>query len=567
LCGAGSRRLSAYLQNLSAACSAQRKSIEGVQTTYAPTKGNEFDFQLITDNIQSKGLIDPLYLLHEYNDLLLDLDASKIPQSLLNLSNQMRMEDAKMAEFIQPFKVEYEKIAKVFVSNLFELSKLHDELRNYVKGKSLKKEVQDWIRAYLDVFQTWASAGATKDIALLRNEVVLKIAALNRIYPEGPFIAQTDEKALKCEVAYEEIIKLDKQFMGKLKSYKWVYRKATKLLPLMIKALENSGQSTQAAQKPAIAWHINYKKTGLIALAVAIVLGILVTMLYLAQPMPPKSIPVVSTSTETEISFYAGHSQPMPHDSNQILSQTEHFQLVKPLIDSLNHKISVKGKPDIKYPVYGIDISHYQGKIDWVQVGWDTTAPKPIHFVIMKATQGTKRDPAFKANWSGAQKISDKIGAYHFFSFKVDPVKQAQNFIRTVHLQPGHIRPIVDIEPNCSDCFDSKPLSNTQLIENVRLYLAEIERHYQCKAIIYSGDAFYHTYLKGHFAENHFWLAAYNKNSHLSILVEDPFVIQKKEPIICWQFTPKASVRGIKGDVDMNYLPGIYQDSILIQER
>lgn len=40
------------------------------------------------------------------------------------------------------------------------------------------------------------------------------------------------------------------------------------------------------------------------------------------------------------------------------------------------------------YEVHGIDISHYQGSIDWVQLTTNKTTKFPIHFVFMKATEG-----------------------------------------------------------------------------------------------------------------------------------------------------------------------------------
>ena len=40
------------------------------------------------------------------------------------------------------------------------------------------------------------------------------------------------------------------------------------------------------------------------------------------------------------------------------------------------------------YEVHGIDISHYQGKIDWELLTHNREAQFPIHFIFLKATEG-----------------------------------------------------------------------------------------------------------------------------------------------------------------------------------
>ena len=89
------------------------------------------------------------------------------------------------------------------------------------------------------------------------------------------------------------------------------------------------------------------------------------------------------------------------------------------------------------YEVHGIDISHYQGSIDWVQLTTNKTTKFPIHFVFMKATEGGDHaDDTFPFNFDQAHRYGFIRGAYHFFSPKTDPLKQADFFIRTVQLIP-----------------------------------------------------------------------------------------------------------------------------------
>ena len=53
------------------------------------------------------------------------------------------------------------------------------------------------------------------------------------------------------------------------------------------------------------------------------------------------------------------------------------------------------------YNIHGIDVSHYQGTIDWELLRNRGTIDEcPIRFVMIKATEGTDRlDPKFKRNF------------------------------------------------------------------------------------------------------------------------------------------------------------------------
>ena len=66
------------------------------------------------------------------------------------------------------------------------------------------------------------------------------------------------------------------------------------------------------------------------------------------------------------------------------------------------------------YPVRGVDVSSYQGTIDW-----EVLSSQNIQFAFIKATEGSGFvDPCFVDNLAGASETSLYIGAYHFFSFE-----------------------------------------------------------------------------------------------------------------------------------------------------
>jgi lysozyme len=190
----------------------------------------------------------------------------------------------------------------------------------------------------------------------------------------------------------------------------------------------------------------------------------------------------------------------------------------------------------------GLDVSEYQGKIRWTYV--DTLENKyPLHFVFIRATVGKDRkDRQFNRNWLGAKENKMIRGAYHYYRPNENSLEQAELFIKTVRLQKGDLPPVLDIEK----------LPKNQSIENLKLglkrWLNAVESHYGVKPIIYTGERYYDDFLKEEFSDYLFWIANYN--FYREEIAED---------WLFWQFTEKASVPGIKGNVDINIYNGDLQ--------
>lgn len=80
----------------------------------------------------------------------------------------------------------------------------------------------------------------------------------------------------------------------------------------------------------------------------------------------------------------------------------------------------------LRFHVHGIDVSHYQGNIDWKMLTQTRQGKFPIHFVFMKASEGGDYgDKAFSSNFDSAKTYGFIRGAYHFYNPKTDPVRQA----------------------------------------------------------------------------------------------------------------------------------------------
>ena len=117
------------------------------------------------------------------------------------------------------------------------------------------------------------------------------------------------------------------------------------------------------------------------------------------------------------------------------------FGLLATLI--YNGIIQINGLAILKYEVRGVDVSHYQGEVDW-----DLIESQGIRFAFIKATEGSSfEDEYFDKNWAEASDTSLRIGAYHFFSFETGGQTQAENFVNKVYAVPNMLPPVVDEEP------------------------------------------------------------------------------------------------------------------------
>ena len=187
----------------------------------------------------------------------------------------------------------------------------------------------------------------------------------------------------------------------------------------------------------------------------------------------------------------------------------------------------------------GLDVSEFQGTIDWTLV--ETIEEKhPLEFVFIRATAGNDRvDGRFEENWLGAKERKIIRGAYHYYRPNENSLEQAQLFIKTVQLKKGDLPPVLDIEKL------PKGQSLDSLKIGLRRWLKAVEAHYKVKPIIYTGEKYYDDFLKDDFSDYLFWIANYN------------FYREKiGEDWLFWQFTEKASVPGIKGNVDVNIFNG-----------
>ena len=187
------------------------------------------------------------------------------------------------------------------------------------------------------------------------------------------------------------------------------------------------------------------------------------------------------------------------------------------------------------YSVHGIDVSAYQGRIDWPEV-----ARHDVRFAFIKASEGaTLRDARFARNWREARAAGVLCGAYHYFQPNRDGRVQADLFVRTVPLAAGDLPPVLDVE---AAHFHDVVAMRREVARWLRL----VEAHYGVRPILYSNYGYYRCHLAGHFDAYPLWLAHYE--------VEQP-VLPRSRWII-WQHSDEAYVPGIRGAVDFNVFQG-----------
>ena len=90
----------------------------------------------------------------------------------------------------------------------------------------------------------------------------------------------------------------------------------------------------------------------------------------------------------------------------------------------------------------GIDVSHYQGTIDWAKV-----KASGVQFAYIKATQGASFvDPKLAENVEGAASVEIPIGLYHVFVANSGE-EQEQNWLKATRQYPAQLPAWLDVEP------------------------------------------------------------------------------------------------------------------------
>jgi lysozyme len=195
----------------------------------------------------------------------------------------------------------------------------------------------------------------------------------------------------------------------------------------------------------------------------------------------------------------------------------------------------------------GIDISHYQPKVEW------ETVKSSVSFVFIKATDSTRgADPLFSSHWSGAKKVGLPRGAYHFFHPKHEVDEQVANFTRHLKPDPGELPPVVDVE-EFRDEYQG--FTCEQLAGMLQRFSQGVEKELGRKPMIYTNHQTWHESFCDHayFTDHSLWLAQYSNHP-------EPKLPQGWSRWNFWQYTESGKVPGISSAVDQSHFNGTEEE-------
>lgn len=180
----------------------------------------------------------------------------------------------------------------------------------------------------------------------------------------------------------------------------------------------------------------------------------------------------------------------------------------------------------------GIDVSHYQGTINWAAVA----ASGKAGYAYVKASESVSFiDDYYQYNMAEGKKHGINMGSYHFYRAHVDQDAQFRHMVSVIDPAKQDLVPVIDVE-------SANGVSVETFASRLRLFLKRVEEYYGRPPILYTYVNFYNKYL------------AYRGFEHYPLFIafyqDSPPRVADGKRYIMWQYTSKGSVSGINGNVD-----------------
>ena len=190
----------------------------------------------------------------------------------------------------------------------------------------------------------------------------------------------------------------------------------------------------------------------------------------------------------------------------------------------------------------GIDVSKWQGSIDWF-----TVASAGIEFAFIRVSDGLNTpDQYFQTNWKEARNVGIVRGVYQFFRPAQDPKKQADYLLNQMGpLLEGDLPPVIDVE-----VMDGQ--SPATIVQNMKIWLDTVENALGVKPIIYTSPGFWAKLDTSAFGAYPLWVAHWGTNC--------PTMPSGWTDWVVWQTSESGTVPGIAGAVDTNLFNGSIAD-------
>ncbi len=201
--------------------------------------------------------------------------------------------------------------------------------------------------------------------------------------------------------------------------------------------------------------------------------------------------------------------------------------------------------------VKGIDVSYYQGTINWAAVKADN-----VRYAFIRVSDGlTVEDTKFTANWSGAKAQGILRGAYQFFRPGQDPIAQADLLLDAIggQIEPGDLPPVIDVEADGG-------LAPAQVEAKVRAWVTHVKAAIGRDPIVYTGFYFWRDQVGApDLTTSPLWHAQYTTATC-------PNIAPPWADWAFWQYSSTGSVGGISGNVDMNRFNGTYEELVAMTQ-
>ncbi len=192
----------------------------------------------------------------------------------------------------------------------------------------------------------------------------------------------------------------------------------------------------------------------------------------------------------------------------------------------------------------GIDVSRYQGEIDWKKV-----AAAGYKFAVIRATVGDYyTDPRFYTNWTAAKKALLLVSAYHVVVPTRYADKQIDRLFDVMDKRKPDFPLVLDVER-----YDN--LSNASVTANIRDCITQITSRGGRRPIIYTARWFWNYHVKpaSDWSKYDLWVASYTKT---------PVYPTGWTKFKFWQYTGSGKVPGVPGSCDCNWFNGDYASLI-----
>lgn len=204
---------------------------------------------------------------------------------------------------------------------------------------------------------------------------------------------------------------------------------------------------------------------------------------------------------------------------------------------------------------YGIDVSTFQGKIDWGKV----KASGKVDFAIIRVGfRGYKsgkleEDKQFAHNIKGASENGIKIGLY-FFSTALDEaeaIEEAQFILDRIGDYEVALPIVYDLEGYGKTKYRTYGITKEQRTANLKAFNKTLEAN-GYSGLIYGSKS----YVRGKFdidsLDEHIWLACYPGNPNPDNMPSIGTTYDNRVAI--WQYSSTGRVDGINAKVDLNYM-------------